>query len=88
MAPKLLLTYKRDFDPNFGEKQKVSMTSTIQTADGVERLHTTSRQVRVFMGKTPEDLCFTRECFKQAVDDISIKSRDLKEKFITVLALN
>ena len=32
MAPKPALTYKRDFDPNTGEKQRVEVTNTVYTA--------------------------------------------------------
>ena len=86
MVGKLPFTYKKDFDPKMGEKQKVFMTSTVTTAGGIEKLHTTSREVRVFNGKSVEELCFTRECFNQAADDISIKSKHLTKEFVKILA--
>ena len=63
MAPKLPLKYKRDLNPDTGEKQKVSTVVTMEIQDRSQRLHTKSREVRVFNGKSVEELCYTRECF-------------------------
>ena len=84
MTPKLPINYKQDFDPNTGKRQKISTLITMETED--RRLVTKSREVRKFNGTSVEELCFTRECFDLAADDISIKNANLKEQFIKILS--
>ena len=88
MAQKLPIKYKRDFDPKTGEKQKISITNTVTTARGIKKLHTKSREVRKFNGTSVEELCFTREFFDLAADDISVESANLKEEFVKILSPN
>ena len=52
MASKLVLSYKIDFDPNKGEKQKVAVINMITTARSLEKIQKSKRSVRVFQRET------------------------------------